>query len=97
MIVEGARVAYVGHHRMLAVGDEGVALDVGTSGTHVRWTSGSRVGSIDLVRTADLVVAEQDEMVTKAAQARQDALSDGWGLAEVSDHSGIDDDELGWI
>lgn len=91
-------MAYIGHHRMLAVGDEGIALDIGVSGTHVRWITGSRAGSVDLVRSADLVPSENTSAVAIAQQVRKDALADGWALADdEGSTSHLDDDELGWI
>jgi len=56
-IREGARVSYVGESPTLAIGDEGRVVAASGHASHVRWISGARTGSIDLVGNDDLVVA----------------------------------------
>lgn len=57
MIREGSKVAYVGPvTKGRDIGDEGLVVSAEASYSHVRWTTGAKVGEFDLVRNSDLVV-----------------------------------------
>jgi hypothetical protein len=95
VIREGSQVAFVGHPRGdLRIGDEGVAIDVGVSGTHVRWLTGARQDQVDLIRNGDLVpnATTRHDPIVAAHSMRQDE-GDGWFTPAPGE---ITDDEIGW-
>lgn len=55
---DGAKVAFVGHVTADGpdIGDEGVVLSAGNTGSHVKWTKGAAKGQITLTGHDDLVV-----------------------------------------
>lgn len=61
MIREGAKVSYVGDGvEHLAVGDRGRVVSANPESSHVRWETGARTGSVDLVENIDLVVGAKE-------------------------------------
>jgi hypothetical protein len=98
---DGDRVAYVGDERDgLEVGDIGVCLLAGSTGSHVRWLTGSRHTQIDLVPNYDLMVEGQaatvmsfdEELVSFQVQA---AFASG-GAAGVLDQMAQDGHLIGF-
>ena len=71
---DGQKVAYVGDpsadHQL---GDEGIVVSAGPTGSHVRWTTGARVGSIDLMHNLD--VAAQGRATSQPSQIGAQAHS----------------------
>ena len=66
-LCEGQRVAYVGHDEDgYTLGDLGVVLSAGESGSHIKWTTGQRAGSISLVSNLD--VAAQGRSIEPEVQ-----------------------------
>lgn len=77
MMQDGVKVAFVGSPgEPVAIGDQGLVISGGRTGSHVKWRTGGRKGQIDLVANDDLVVG--------AALAR-DALADSFEVSLTAD------------
>lgn len=76
MLRDGMKVAYVGHPADgLDIGDEGVVMQAGSTGSHVKWRTGGRRDQIELVANDELV-AHNDA----AESLVSDSLEGGLGL-----------------
>jgi hypothetical protein len=54
---DGAKVAFVGHPSDgVEIGDEGLVLQAGNTGSHVKWKTGAAKNTITLVGNDDLVI-----------------------------------------
>ena len=79
MIREGAKVSFVGEFADsgLAIGDQGLVIAASGHASHIRWTTGARVGQIDLVGNDDLVEATASRHVEASLASEVDeSLSD---------------------
>jgi hypothetical protein len=96
MIREGQRVSFVGWpNGQQAVGDKGLVLDVPGSHAYVRWTTGTRINEIDLVRVGDLVAAEDNgNPIVARHKMSEDQL--GFWSDDLAPMSGSLDDYESW-
>lgn len=75
---DGQRVSYIGFEQSgLGLGDQGKVVSASGTGSHVKWATGSRAGSITLENNDDLALTGAANSRTAVADELSDSLEFG--------------------